>query len=52
MIIAEVEEPFLAYRRAETDATGWFTKSDMNNLLLHPGFKIWLDRQPPASDFH
>lgn len=44
MILADVQEPFLAYRRQETDATGWFTRSDMSNLLLHPGLKIWLSK--------
>lgn len=45
LILADVETPFLAYRRQETDATGWFTRSDMRSLLLHPGLKIWLGKQ-------
>lgn len=48
MIFADVDEPFLAYRGEETDATGWFTQTDMATLHLHPGLEIWLNEQKAA----
>lgn len=42
MIMADVDKPFLALCGRETDATGWFTKSDMQSLSLHPGIQKWL----------
>jgi 8-oxo-dGTP diphosphatase len=43
VFLADVDRPFTAYCVLETDATGWFTRQDMNNLRLHPGFRKWLD---------
>jgi ADP-ribose pyrophosphatase YjhB (NUDIX family) len=45
VICADVEEPFIAYRGQQTDATGWFTLEEMGVLPLHPGFRRWLDKQ-------
>jgi 8-oxo-dGTP pyrophosphatase MutT (NUDIX family) len=49
MILADVDEEFLAFCGKETVATGWFTPSDMTSLQLHPGLQIWLDEQQTAS---
>jgi len=49
MILADVDEEFLAFCGKETVATGWFTLSDMMSLHLHPGLQIWLHEQQPAS---
>ena len=43
MFIADVDSPFLAYCVTETDATGWFTCHEMQNLALHPELRNWLD---------
>lgn len=48
IVVAEIERPFLAYRAAETDATGWFTLADMGMLALHPGFKRWVEQHLPT----
>jgi 8-oxo-dGTP diphosphatase len=45
ILTADVDEPFPAFCVRETDATGWFTRVDMENLTLHPGFQTWLDQQ-------
>lgn len=45
IIIADVDRPFEAYSVQETDATGWFTERDMDNLPLHSGVRRWLDEQ-------
>lgn len=45
MLFADVEEQFAAYCSQETDATGWFTQSDMAHLHLHPGLELWLKQQ-------
>lgn len=44
IMIADVDHCFPAYCVRETDATGWFTYAEMNNLLLHPGLRSWLDQ--------
>lgn len=49
MILADVEEEFLAFCGKETVATGWFTESDMANLQLHPGLQIWLHERKSVS---
>jgi 8-oxo-dGTP diphosphatase len=48
MILADVDEEFLAFCGKETAATGWFTQNDMTNLQLHPGLQIWLHEQQRA----
>lgn len=48
MIFADVSEPFLAFCGKETDSTGWFTKSEMTSLELHPGLEAWLREQMPG----
>ena len=52
MIVADVDEQFVAFCAKETDATGWFTPREMQHLTLHPGLQKWLDTQvqesPPA----
>jgi 8-oxo-dGTP pyrophosphatase MutT (NUDIX family) len=46
MILADVDEEFLAFCGQETVATGWFTEDDMTHLHLHPSLQIWLGEQP------
>lgn len=41
LITAEVPTLFPAYCVRETDATGWFTRQDMDTLTLHPGLQEW-----------
>ncbi len=48
VISADVDRPFDAYCLTETDATGWFTVEQMDNLALHPGLRRWLDEHPPG----
>jgi len=43
IVCADVDHAFDAYCRRETDATGWFTREEMWTLLLHPGFRKWVD---------
>ncbi len=45
LLVADVAEPFDAYSGLETDATGWFTRADMEHLPLHPGVRQWLEAQ-------
>jgi 8-oxo-dGTP diphosphatase len=45
IITADVDHDFSAFCVRETDATGWFTQEDMQNLSLHPGLQKWLDEQ-------
>jgi len=45
---ADVEEPFDAYSVRETDATGWFTLTAAQDLLLHPGLRRWLTEEATA----
>ena len=45
MMIADVDHCFPAYCVRETDATGWFTNAEMNNLLLHPALRSWLEQE-------
>jgi len=40
--MADVDEPFDAFCGQETEATGWFTRSEMAELTLHPGIEMWL----------
>jgi len=49
LVTADVDDPFLAYCGKETDATGWFTQADMQNMNLHPGLRRWLDEQESGS---
>jgi 8-oxo-dGTP diphosphatase len=46
IILADVDAPIEAYSSQETEATGWFTRRDMENLPLHPGIRRWLDEYP------
>ena len=41
LVGAAVSRPFAAYCVRETDATGWFTRKDMETLALHPGLQEW-----------
>jgi len=41
---ADVETQFEAFAVRETDATGWFTKTEMRNLSLHPGLREGLEK--------
>ncbi len=41
IICADVEREFVAFCGQETDATGWFTREQMQNLALHPGLRAW-----------
>jgi 8-oxo-dGTP diphosphatase len=41
---ADVETQFEAFAVRETDATGWFTKTEMLNLSLHPELREWLEK--------
>ena len=50
IVSAHVNDPFPAFCVRETEATGWFTRADMDELRLHPGFRRWLetgDSPPP-----
>jgi 8-oxo-dGTP pyrophosphatase MutT (NUDIX family) len=44
IVHAEVNGPFPVFCVRETDATGWFTREEMERLALHPGIKEWLSR--------
>jgi 8-oxo-dGTP diphosphatase len=37
VVSGDVDEMFIGYSVHETDATGWFTRSEMQSLPLHPG---------------
>ena len=43
VIVADVKRRFDAYCLRETDATGWFTAEQIQNLALHPGLRKWFD---------
>jgi septum formation protein len=43
IIVADVDGEFQAYCMSETDETGWFTRSALDSLPLHPGVRRWLD---------
>jgi 8-oxo-dGTP pyrophosphatase MutT (NUDIX family) len=43
IVRADVDAPFTAYAASQTDATGWFTLSEMAILRLHPGFRQWVE---------
>jgi 8-oxo-dGTP diphosphatase len=43
IVSADVDEPVAAYATRETDATGWFTVSEMATVRLHPGFRRWAE---------
>jgi len=45
IVRADVGEPFAAYAASQTDATGWFTLTEMQSLRLHPGFRKWAEEQ-------
>ena len=47
IICADVDHPFTAYLRQETDATGWFSLQEMSGLRLHPGFRQWVEEHTP-----
>jgi len=42
-----VSAPFTAYIVRETDATGWFTLTQMKELRPHPGFREWVEQNAP-----
>lgn len=44
VLSARVAGLFTPLCLCETDAAGWFTREQMANLSLHPGFQSWLDR--------
>jgi len=44
IVRADVSTPFAAYAGKETDATGWFTLTQMKELRLHPGFRDWVEQ--------
>ncbi len=44
IVSADVDYPFPAFCVHETDATGWFTRKEMNNLRLHSEFRKWVDK--------
>jgi len=46
LVVADVDAPFDALLRHETDATGWFTLAEMMRLPLHPGMKAWAEGRP------
>jgi hypothetical protein len=41
---------FPAYSVHETDATGWFTRGEMQSLPLHPGLRAFLDSLDDKGD--
>lgn len=45
IILADVDHDFPAFCARETQATGWFTRQEMQSLVLHPGLKSWLDQE-------
>jgi 8-oxo-dGTP diphosphatase len=45
VVTADVDRPFTAFSVQETDATGWFTRDEMNSLSLHPDLRKWLDQR-------
>ena len=47
IVTADVDEPFSAFCVRQTDAIGWFTTEELQNLPLHPGFREWLDQHVP-----
>jgi 8-oxo-dGTP diphosphatase len=42
-VTADVDSLFQAFCVQETEATGWFTREEMDRLLLHPGFEKRLE---------
>lgn len=42
IVSADAGQPFTAYTAEETDATGWFTLSQMATLRLHHGMRQWI----------
>jgi len=48
IVRADIDRPFIAFCVRETDATGWFTREEMQSLPLHPGFRAWLDEHEPS----
>lgn len=45
IVCADVSKPFETYSAKETEATGWFTLAQMNQLRLHPGFREWVKQK-------
>ena len=45
IVSADVDYPFPEFCVKETDATGWFTRREMDNLTLHPQFSKWVKHQ-------
>ena len=39
IVSGDVDEMFVGYSVHETEATGWFTRSEMEHLPLHPGLR-------------
>lgn len=50
VVKADVGSQFPAFSVQETDATGWFTREEMQHLRLHSGLQQWLDEQEAALD--
>lgn len=48
IVRADVSARFAAYSAKETDATGWFTMAQMNQLRMHPGFREWVQQNSPG----
>jgi hypothetical protein len=44
-VTADVENPFTSFCVQETDASGWFTREEMQGLNLHPDFRRWFDER-------
>ena len=43
VVNADVDSPFRAFCVKETEAIGWFTRREMGDLRMHPGFYRWLE---------
>ncbi len=41
IVFADVDEMFPGYSVHETDATGWFTRTELESLPLHPGIRTF-----------
>ena len=41
---ADVRPSFPSFCVRETQATGWFTRREMDSLNLHPQFRVWVDK--------
>jgi len=43
VVTADVDSSFPSFCVRETEATGWFTRREMENLTLHSQFRKWVD---------